>query len=81
MTEILVRDLDDAVVGRLKERARDNGRSFEAELKRILEDAAQPERPMMTKAEARVAAERIRAIIGDRPQTDSAILLAEDRAR
>jgi hypothetical protein len=40
MAQILVRDLDDAVVARLKERARDNHRSLQGEVKAILEEAA-----------------------------------------
>ncbi len=42
MAEILVRDIDPASVERLRERARRNQRSLEAEAKRILEDAAPP---------------------------------------
>ncbi len=40
MAQILVRDLDDKVVRRLKERARKDGRSLQAEVKRILEKEA-----------------------------------------
>ncbi len=81
MPEVLVRNLDEAVVEQLKDRARGNGRSLQAELKLILEQAAaiQPSRP--SRAEYRVLADRVRATLGDRPQTDSATLLAEDRAR
>ena len=43
MAEILVRDIDPAFIERLRERARRNQRSLEAEAKRILEDAAPPE--------------------------------------
>jgi antitoxin FitA len=48
MAQILVRGLDDAVVARLKERAKLNHRSLQSEVKAILEEAA----PMATKAEA-----------------------------
>jgi len=41
MAQILVRRLDEAVVEGLKRQARANGRSLEAEVRRILEEAAQ----------------------------------------
>ncbi|MHB1556092.1 MAG: FitA-like ribbon-helix-helix domain-containing protein [Isosphaeraceae bacterium] len=81
MPEVLVRNLDETVVEQLKDRARGNGRSLQAELKLILERAAATGRPRPTRAEYRVLADRVRATLGDRPQTDSALLLAEDRAR
>ena len=40
MAQIIVRNLDDAVVERLKARARDNDRSLEAEVRHILEQSA-----------------------------------------
>jgi antitoxin FitA len=78
MSEILVRNLEEAVVEQLKARARGSGRSLQAELKLILEQAA---RPAPSRAEYRALADRVRAVLGDRPQADSAALLAEDRAR
>ena len=42
MSEVLVRNLDEAVVEQLKARARGSGRSLQAELKLILEQAARP---------------------------------------
>jgi plasmid stability protein len=48
MAQILVRDLDEALVARLKERAKQNHRSLQGEVKAILEGAA----PRATKAEA-----------------------------
>jgi antitoxin FitA len=41
MAQILVRNLDDAVVERLKMRARSNGTSLEQEARTILTEAAQ----------------------------------------
>ena len=81
MPEVLVGNLEADVVERLKARARDGGRSFQAELKLILEQAARqaPVRP--SRAEYRVLVDRIRAFPGDRPQSDSAALLAEYRER
>lgn len=81
MPEVLVRNLDEAVVERLKDRARGNGRSLQAELKLILEQAAATKLSRPTRAEYRILADRVRATLGDHPQSDSAALLAEDRAR
>ncbi len=77
MANVTVRNLDDAVVGALKERARANNRSLEGELRQILTDAAKPAGPVALRA----LAERIAAMTPDRPQTDSADLLHEDRRR
>ncbi len=77
MAQVLVRDLDAAVVERLKERARRNGRSLQKETKAVLEAAARP----YTMEEARLAAERIRSRFGDRTFSDSAELIREDRER
>lgn len=77
MAQVLVRDLDESVVEKLKERAGQNGRSLQAELKAILEAHAR----LVSKAEARTLAARIRRRIGARPQTDSGVLQAEDRGR
>jgi plasmid stability protein len=59
MASVLIRDLDPAVVDRLKDRAEQNGRSLQKELKAILEAAA----AQATWAEARAAAERIRQML------------------
>ncbi len=77
MAQVLVRNLDESVVEKLKARAADNGRSLQAELKAILEAQA----GIVSKAEARILAARIRRRIVSRPQTDSGILQAEDRLR
>jgi antitoxin FitA len=81
MSEVLVRNLDEAVVEQLKARARGSGRSLQAELKFILEQAARPAPAPPSRAEYRTLADRVRTALGDRPQGDSAALLAEDRAR
>ncbi|RYG96904.1 MAG: Arc family DNA-binding protein [Alphaproteobacteria bacterium] len=39
MAQVLVRQLDEDVVARLKERAKSNGRSLEAEIRTILREA------------------------------------------
>ncbi len=82
MSEILVRSLDEAVVTELEARARNNGRSLEDELRLIiLEHAERPVSTRLSRADYRTFADQIRAAIGDRPQADSTVLLAEDRAR
>jgi plasmid stability protein len=81
MFEVLVRNLDEAVVEQLKARARRSGRSLQSELKLILEQAVRPLPTRPARAEYRALLDRIRAALGDRPQSDSAALLAEDRAR
>jgi plasmid stability protein len=81
MPEVLVHDLDEDVIEQLKVRARGNGRSLQAELKRILEQAAQSDTTRMSRASYRVLADQIRAALAGHPQGDSTALLAEDRAR
>ena len=77
MAQLLVRDLDDRVVARLKERARRNRRSLQAETRAILEAAA----IHYTRDEAlevfRSWQERFRG----QPLSDSAELIREDRDR
>jgi antitoxin FitA len=80
MPEVLVRNLDEAVLKRLKARARSNGRSLQAELRLILEQAAQGG-STANRATYRALAERIRRALGPGPHSDSAKLLAEDRRR
>ena len=60
---------------KLKERAEQEGRSLQAQLKTILEAHAR----LVSKADARALAARIRRRIGSRPQTDSGALQAEGR--
>jgi len=76
MAQVLIRDLDPRVVERLKVRARDRGRSLEAELRGILETAA-----MVDRRESRALAARIRRRLSGRAHSDSGALQAEDRAR
>jgi antitoxin FitA len=76
---VLVRDLDERVVDSLKARAKENGRSLQSELKLVLERAARVEPVRLPREIYRVLADRLRAAIGDRPQSDSTELLVEDR--
>jgi plasmid stability protein len=81
MPDVLVRDVQAEVVESLKHRAAFNGRSLQAELKIILEQAAQSK-----VGDARKLAAKIRRSLKDHKlnreeYSDSAALLAEDRRR
>ena len=77
MAQILVRGLDDALVARLKDRARQNRRSLQGEVKAILEEAA----AQATSAEVEAILEKWRKHWGDRQFSDSAELIRELRER
>lgn len=76
MAQILVRDLDEQVVERLKRRAQREGRSLQSEVKAILEDAAK-----VDMESARELADAIRAEFKGRKFSDSTDLIREDRDR
>jgi plasmid stability protein len=81
MPDVLVRDVKAEVVESLKNRAESNGRSLQAELKMILEQAAQ-----VKIEDARKLAAKIRRSLGGhapdgKKYSDSADLLAADRKR
>jgi plasmid stability protein len=76
MSQVLVRELDPETVRRLKERAAANGRSLEAELRLILQQAAGQD-----PARAGTLAAKIRRRLAGRTHSDSADLVAEDRDR
>lgn len=78
MGTVTIRNLDDAVIDRLKERARDNGRSLEAELRALLTEMSErPSRQKFIEFAERVAAMTPKGV----EQTDSALLIREDRDR
>lgn len=76
MPDVLVRGVDEKVLESLKEKAKENGRSLQAELQIILQRAA--ERKTL---DARETARRIREALAGREFSDSAELLREDRQR
>lgn len=76
MAQLLVRDLEKSVVDRLKAQAERHGRSLQAEVKSILEQASQFDRERALRA-----ADRIRRRINNREQSDSVDLIREDRER
>ena len=76
MPQILVRSLDKDVVERLKQRARREGRSLQAEAKMILEQAA-----TLDPQAALELADRVRRGLRRRRFSDSARLIREDSDR
>ncbi|MFM9841824.1 MAG: FitA-like ribbon-helix-helix domain-containing protein [Dongiaceae bacterium] len=78
MASVIIRDLDERIVRKLKARAKANNRSLEAELRDIL-SAEVNKYEQMRRFLAK--ADRIAAMTPKVPQTDSAILLREDRDR
>ncbi|HET6518302.1 MAG TPA: hypothetical protein VFG47_00570 [Geminicoccaceae bacterium] len=76
MAQVLIRKLDDAVVRRLRERAAAKGCALEQELRDLPTSAAR-----LDESEFRRRAAELRARQGDRPRTDSALPIREDRDR
>jgi antitoxin FitA len=74
--QLLIRDLQDETVQRLKSRAERNGRSLQGEVKLILEEAAG-----YSMQEALAASEELAARLAGRPFSDSAKLIRQDRER
>lgn len=72
---LLVRNVDDDLVRRLKLRAAQHNRSAEAEHREILRQALSAE----PNASFRELAARVRALTRDRPQTPSEVLQRESR--
>ncbi len=80
MADVLVRDVSDAVVDRLRVRAERRGRTLEAELRALIEGAAGEEESDRRRAFHEVAA-RMRERYAGTPQTPAVELLREDRDR
>lgn len=77
MPDVLVRGIDEKVLESLKEKAKENGRSLQAELQIILTRAAE-RKPVLNRSEL---AEKIREELSERDFSDSVELLREDRQR
>ena len=75
MAQILVRNLKESTVKKLKGRAKREGRSLQAEVKTILEGV--PEEPQFSMEEARKALDEFRARFKGRRFSDSVKLLRE----
>jgi antitoxin FitA len=76
MAQIIVRNLDDAIVERLKARARTNERSLEAEVRLILEQTAR-----VDMAQARQIVMERRKKLQGKEFVESLELIHEDRDR
>jgi len=76
MAQIIVRNLDDTVVERLKTRAKANDRSLEAEVRQILELSAR-----VDMAQTRQMVMERRKKLQGRKFKDSVELIREDRDR
>jgi plasmid stability protein len=76
MVQVLVRELDKQTIERLKQRARNHGRTLQAELKSILEGAV-----TVNASDVCAAAARFRERFAGREFSDSADLIREDRDR
>jgi plasmid stability protein len=77
MAQVLVRQLNEKVVDRLKKRAREHGRSLQSEVKTILEEAV----PDYEGAWKRIELIRTKLKRSGRKFSDSADLIREDRDR
>src|SRR3989442_13932004 len=76
MPHVLIRELDPAVIKKLKLRARRHRRSLQAELKDVLEQAS-----AASPADVLARIERVRAMFRRRRFSDSAVLILLDLAR
>jgi plasmid stability protein len=75
MPTLTVRNVDEIVIRQLKSRAKNAGRSLEAEVRLILEETScRPSTDQLT-----AMADRIAAMTPTTPQTDSATILREIR--
>jgi antitoxin FitA len=77
MAQVLVRQLNDKVVDRLKKRAKEHRRSLQSEVKAILEDAV----PDYERAWKRIDSLRLRLKRSGRKFSNSADLIRKDRDR
>lgn len=72
--QVLIRELEPAVIARLKKRARSHGRSFEAELRLVLTDAAEESMP-----DFRAEVERIQRLFAGQTFPDSTSVIRHRR--
>ncbi|MGQ0665068.1 MAG: FitA-like ribbon-helix-helix domain-containing protein, partial [Pseudomonadota bacterium] len=76
MGQVIVRNLDDAVVAALKARAKRRGHSLERELREVLKAAARPTREQLL-----AEVQRVRAMTPPRQRIDIEKMIREDRSR
>ncbi|MCP9492902.1 MAG: Arc family DNA-binding protein [Pyrinomonadaceae bacterium MAG19_C2-C3] len=77
MPNVLVRDVEDVVLEKLKTRATRGGRSLQSEVQMILKEAAERAEPLSELETAR----KIRNSLAVKEQSDSTELSREDRRR
>ena len=78
MANVTVRNIDDDVIACLKAQAKANHRSLEGEIRHLLGQHVSRHARL---EDFRERTARLGALTADRPQTDSAFLLREDRDR
>jgi len=76
MPNVLIRDLDEELLNRLKKAAAENGRSLQAEIHDILRKA-----DMLSLAQTRRLSDKWLRRLAGTTQSDSADLIREDRER
>jgi len=76
MAQVLIRNVDEAAIRRLKARAARKGTSLERELRTIIVEAARDDR-----AAARRRAAELRSALAGRRHSDSTVLIRSDRER
>jgi antitoxin FitA len=76
MPQLLVRDLSEETINRLKIKAKYHCRSLQGEIKRILEEVS-----LKSIEDARALAKKIRTSFGEKTFSDSADLIRQDRSR
>lgn len=76
MSQVLIRDVNEAVLKRLKQMAKKHKRSLQSELHLIITEAAN-----MSAVTAAKTAAKIRKKLACRQHSDSAQMLTEDRRR
>ena len=78
MTDILIRNVPEDVLGKLRQKAADNKRSLQQELLLIIESAAAKDKCNIA-ASASIIREKLAAY--ERSYSDSTALIREDRSR
>ncbi len=79
MPDVLVRNVEDDILQELKNRAKQNGRSLQKELKMLFSSLAQSNQTQILSDEETAA--KIKESLRGREFSDSAELLREDRNR
>ena len=76
MPDVLIRDVDDRTLSKLKSRAKKNGRSLQNELLQVFKTIVRSDGPSDLRS-----AERIKESLRGRTYSDSAALVRKDRQR